>query len=126
MAHGFHRWLDTLVEASHSLAIRWVANPFLELFRNLLDRFPTLWLLDPGFPDHLRALTTAMREGNEDAAIQITREYNQRIDGELLRVLAALVALRRRAAKRGDLTDDDNPLADPLSVLGAVGATDSA
>jgi GntR family transcriptional regulator, transcriptional repressor for pyruvate dehydrogenase complex len=100
IAHGFHRWVDTLVDASHSLAIRWVANPFLELYRKLLDRFPTLWLLDPAFPDHLRTLMTAMREGNEEAAIDATRRYYEHIDSELIRVLDALLSLRRRAALR--------------------------
>ncbi len=107
IAHGFHRWVDTLVDASHSLAIRWVANPFLELYRKLLDRFPTLWLLDPAFPDHLRTLMAAMREGNEEAAISATREYYERIDSELIRVLDALLSLRRRAALRDHEADTD-------------------
>lgn len=105
IAHGFHRWVDTLVDASHSLAIRWVANPFLELYRKLLDRFPTLWLLDPGFPDHLRTLMTALRDGDEDAAIAATRQYYEHIDSELIRVLDALLSLRRRAAKRDHDSD---------------------
>lgn len=114
IAHGFHRWVDTLVDASHSLAIRWVANPFLELYRKLLDRFPTLWLLDPAFPDHLRTLMAAMREGNEEAAISATREYYERIDSELIRVLDALLSLRRRAALRDHEADTDtaSPQAD--------------
>ncbi|HEY5962102.1 MAG TPA: FCD domain-containing protein, partial [Polyangiaceae bacterium] len=117
IAHGFHRWVDTLVDASHSLAIRWVANPFLELYRKLLDRFPTLWLLDPGFPDHLRTLMLALRSGNEDAAISATRQYYEHIDSELIRVLDALLSLRRRAAKRdtGSALDNAEPLLDELA-----------
>jgi GntR family transcriptional regulator, transcriptional repressor for pyruvate dehydrogenase complex len=118
IAHGFHRWVDTLVDASHSLAIRWVANPFLELYRKLLDRFPTLWLLDPGFPDHLRTLMTALREGNEEAAIAATRHYYEHIDSELIRVLDALLSLRRRAALRDHESDggtEENPLLDEVS-----------
>lgn len=107
IAHGFHRWVDTLVDASHSLAIRWVANPFLELYRKLLDRFPTLWLLDPGFPDHLRTLMNALRAGDEEAAISATRHYYEHIDSELIRVLDALLSLRRRAAKRDHDAEGD-------------------
>jgi GntR family transcriptional repressor for pyruvate dehydrogenase complex len=112
IAHGFFRWVDALVDASHSLAIRWVANPFLELYRKLLDRFPTLWLLDPGFPDHLRTLMVALRHGDEEAAIAATRQYYEHIDSELIRVLDALLSLRRRAAKRdiASQLDDSEPL----------------
>jgi GntR family transcriptional regulator, transcriptional repressor for pyruvate dehydrogenase complex len=123
IAHGFHRWVDTLVDASHSLAIRWVANPFLELYRKLLDRFPTLWLLDPAFPDHLRTLMAAMRDGNEEAAISATREYYERIDSELIRVLDALLSLRRRAALRDHEADADNESPPAVTVEAAPNET---
>ncbi|HMA95912.1 MAG TPA: GntR family transcriptional regulator [Polyangiaceae bacterium] len=113
IAHGFHRWIDALVDSSHSLAIRWVANPFLELYRKLIDKFPTLWLLDPAFPDHLRTLMTAFREGNEEAAIATTRSYYERIDGELIRVLAALMSFRRVAARR-DESNHEVPVEDAI------------
>jgi len=112
IAHGFHRWVDALVDASHSQAIRWVANPFLELYRDLIDRFPALWVLDPGFPDHLRSLMQAFREGNEEEALVTTRQYYERVDSELLRLLDALLSLRRRAAARG---------ADPSQVIVPAG-----
>src|SRR5438045_2851714 len=38
IAHGFQRWLDALIEAGHSVAVRWIANPFLDAYRELLDR----------------------------------------------------------------------------------------
>jgi GntR family transcriptional repressor for pyruvate dehydrogenase complex len=102
IAHGFHRWLDTLVDASHSLAIRWVANPFLELYRKLIDRFPTLWVLDPGFPSYLQQLLEAFRNGDEEGSIAATRQYYEHLDHELLRLLDALLSLRKRAATRDD------------------------
>jgi GntR family transcriptional repressor for pyruvate dehydrogenase complex len=103
IAHGFHRWLDTLVDASHSLSVRWVSNPFLELYRKLIDRFPTLWVLDPGFPGHLSQLMEAMRRGDEEAAIDATRQYYEHLDHELIRLLDALLSLRKLAASRDDL-----------------------
>ena len=98
IAHGFHRWIDALVEASHSLSIRWLANPFLELYRDLIDRFPTLWLLDPGFPDHLRQLMESFRAGDEELAIATTRKYYEGVDRELIRLLDALLSLKRHTA----------------------------
>jgi GntR family transcriptional repressor for pyruvate dehydrogenase complex len=102
LAHGFHRWLDALADASHSLAIRWVGNPFLELYRQLIDRFPTLWVLDPGFPSHLTKYMAAMRRGDEEAAVAATKEYYGHLDHELLRLLDALLSLQRRALARDE------------------------
>jgi GntR family transcriptional repressor for pyruvate dehydrogenase complex len=98
IAHGFHRWIDALVEACHSLTIRWVANPFLELYRDLIDRFPTLWLLDPAFPDHLRQLMQAFRSNDEERGIAATRKYYESVDTELIRLLDALLSLKRHVA----------------------------
>jgi len=105
VAHGFHRWLDALVDASRSLAVRWVANPFLEMFRNLIDRFPSLWLLDPRFPQHLRELLEAFSRGDEESAIKTTREYYEHVDHEMIRLLDALLSLRRRAQSRDDTAE---------------------
>ncbi len=100
IAHGFHRWLDALVEASHSLAVRWVANPFLELYRDVIDRFPSLWVVDPAFPGHLKHLMIAFREGSEERALETTRAYYKRVDAELLHLLDAMLTLKRRVANR--------------------------
>jgi GntR family transcriptional regulator, transcriptional repressor for pyruvate dehydrogenase complex len=99
-AHGFHRWLDTMVDCSRSLALRWMANPFLEMYRKLIDRFPTLWVMDPGYPAHLRELMAAFRAGDEEAAIKTTREYYERVDNEIIRLLDVLLSLKRRAEAR--------------------------
>ncbi|MGC4068994.1 MAG: hypothetical protein QM784_30975 [Polyangiaceae bacterium] len=80
-----------------------MSNPFLELYRKLIDRFPTLWVLDPGFPGHLSQLMEAMRRGDEEAAIDATRQYYDHLDHELIRLLDALLSLRKLAASRDDL-----------------------
>lgn len=92
MAHGFQRWLDALIDAGHSVAIRWIANPFLEAYRDLLDRFPTLWVLDARFPSHLREFLRALESGNEEATVSAVRSYYQKIDAAVLRTLAELRA----------------------------------
>lgn len=46
IAKGFQRWLEALIDAGHSVAMRWVANPFLDSFRELLERFPEVWVMD--------------------------------------------------------------------------------
>jgi DNA-binding GntR family transcriptional regulator len=87
IAHGFHRWLDGLIDAGHSVAIRWIANPFLEAYRDLLDRFPALWVLEPSFPQHLRAFIAAVEAGDEARAIEVTRTYYRRVDRAFMQAL---------------------------------------
>lgn len=96
MAHGFQRWLDALIDAGHSVAIRWIANPFLEAYRDLLDRSPALWVLDARFPNHLREFLDALEAGNEEGIVAAVRTYYHSIDEALLKTLAEL-----RASSRG-------------------------
>ena len=91
IAHGFQRWLDALLDAGHSVAVRWIANPFLDAYRELLDRFPALWMLEPSFPQHLRDLVMTLEAADEEKSIAVTREYYHRVDTMLMRALASLV-----------------------------------
>lgn len=81
IAKGFQRWLEALIDSAHSVAIRWVANPFLESYREVLERFPALWVLDSNFADHLRQFHAAFEAGNVDVALSILRTYYERVDG---------------------------------------------
>lgn len=83
VARGFQRWLDALIDAGHSLIVRWFANPMLDAYRDMVERYPSLWVLEPSFPKHLRDVTRAISDGDEDAAIQATRAYYVRVDGAL-------------------------------------------
>jgi DNA-binding FadR family transcriptional regulator len=97
VARGFHRWLDALIDAGHSVAIRWIANPFLESYRDLLDRYPTLWVLDPSFPAHLRDYLLALQRGDEEGAIEAMRTYYRRIDGAFMGVVRGMMSGRGSA-----------------------------
>lgn len=98
VAKGFHRWLDALVDAGHSTAMRWVANPFLRALRHLLDKLPMLWILEPSFPAHLREVIAAIEAGDEEAALVTTRNYYKRVDAQLLELLNRVVAATRPAS----------------------------
>src|SRR6478736_4449565 len=89
LAHGFQRWLDALIEAGHSVAVRWIANPFVDAYRELLDRFPALWVLEPSFPQHLRDVASSIERGEEEGAVVALRGYYQRVDTMLMRALAS-------------------------------------
>jgi GntR family transcriptional repressor for pyruvate dehydrogenase complex len=83
VARGFQRWLDALIDAGHSLIVRWFSNPMLDAYREMLERYPSLWVLEPSFPKHLRDVIRAISEGDEQAAIAATRAYYSRVDGAL-------------------------------------------
>jgi GntR family transcriptional regulator, transcriptional repressor for pyruvate dehydrogenase complex len=94
IAHGFQRWLDALIDAGHSVAVRWIANPFLDAYRDLMDRFPALWVLEPTFPRHLRDLITNIEAGNEEQAIEVLRGYYHRVDASLIQALGGVFERR--------------------------------
>src|SRR6185436_7012065 len=75
IAHGFQRWLDALIEAGHSVAVRWIANPFLDAYRELLDRFPALWIFEPSCPEHIRYGGTTFEASDKTDALTATRDY---------------------------------------------------
>lgn len=87
VARGFQRWLDALIDAGHSLAVRWFANPMLDAYRDLLERFPSLWVLEPSFPDHLREVIAALSDGDEERAVYVTRTYYEKVDRALRNIL---------------------------------------
>ncbi len=87
VGHGFQRWLDALIDAGHSVSIRWIANPFLEAYRDIIDRYPALWVLEPSFPQHLKDFIAALADGDEERAIDVTRKYYRRVDDAFMRAL---------------------------------------
>jgi GntR family transcriptional regulator, transcriptional repressor for pyruvate dehydrogenase complex len=91
VARGFQRWLDALIDAGHSVTVRWFANPMLDSYRDLLERFPALWVLEPSFPEHLRDVIAALEDGDEERAVRATRRYYQRVDSALAPLLQSAV-----------------------------------
>jgi DNA-binding FadR family transcriptional regulator len=83
VARGFQRWLDALIDAGHSLMVRWFANPMLDAYRDMVERYPSLWVLEPSFPKHLRDVIRAISDGDEQKAIDATRAYYTKVDGAL-------------------------------------------
>jgi DNA-binding FadR family transcriptional regulator len=96
IAHGFQRWLEALIDAGHSVAVRWIANPFLDAYRELMERFPALWVLEPTFPKHLRKFLVALQNGEEPRAIEVIRDYYVRIDARVIEALGGVIASRDR------------------------------
>jgi GntR family transcriptional regulator, transcriptional repressor for pyruvate dehydrogenase complex len=108
IGHGFQRWLDALVDAGHSVAVRWIANPFLEAYREIIDRFPALWVLEPSFPQYLREFNAALETADAERAISLSRVYYQRVDGAFMHALKAIMSHRKSGpfASGGPLEED--------------------
>ncbi len=103
IGRGFQRWLDALIDAGHSVAIRWVANPYLEAYRHLIERYPAVWVLEPSFPTHLTDFLRAMRASDEAGAIEVTRAYYERVDGKVFEAMATAVGgLQQKPAPSED------------------------
>jgi DNA-binding GntR family transcriptional regulator len=59
----------------------------LDAYRDMVERYPSLWVLEPSFPKHLRDVIRAISDGDESAAIEATRAYYVRVDGAIRRSL---------------------------------------
>jgi GntR family transcriptional repressor for pyruvate dehydrogenase complex len=115
VARGFSRWLDVLVEAGHSVSVRWIANSLFDALRDTLERFPNLWVLEPTFPDYLTGLVKALRGSDEESAARITRSYYERVDRQLMALLHGLagVAAAPPEAARTEPAEEPEPASDP-------------
>ena len=78
-------------DAAHSVALRWIANPLLDASRDLLDRFPALWIFDDTYPDYLQSYLRALRKEDEEGAIKAVRSYFKRVDAVILDTLKAML-----------------------------------
>src|SRR4029079_5214313 len=114
VSRGFHRWLDALIDAGHSVGIRWSSDPVLDASRDLLARFPSLWILEPSFPDHLRDFIDALNAGDEERAIETTRAYYRRVDAAFMKVLEGTMSLRVTPTP-GAVESDNRPSSRPPS-----------
>jgi len=99
VARGFQRWLDVLVEAGHSVSVRWIAISLFDALRDTLERFPNLWVLEPTFPEYLTGLVRALRTGDEEGAVTTTRAYYERVDQKLMALLHALAGITAPSAR---------------------------
>lgn len=91
VARGDLRWHRALVEAAHSLTIRWMANTFLDVYRGFILRFPHFWILHPEYPGFLGDVIGALRERDPARAVSTTRNYYQMIDARMIETLEALL-----------------------------------
>ncbi len=80
-------WLEALVDAAHSLPLRWAANPLLAAVRDLLTRLPHLFPLEPSFTAYTKGVVAGIQARDAKAALGAARVFHLGIDEQLRRAL---------------------------------------
>jgi DNA-binding FadR family transcriptional regulator len=93
-----HAYLDALVDAAHSLPMRWVANPLLGATRDLLLRQSHMMLWSPSFADMAAEVNAAIALNDVERARAACARFHHEVDA-VLRVL--LTPLAERGALHG-------------------------
>ncbi len=82
--------VDAFFDAAHSLTFRWIANSLLEVAREIVERFPALWIQDPTYPTVIETLITALRERDGDLAAETLLNYYIKTDAVLVDLLGQI------------------------------------
>ena len=106
LAHGDVLWLDAIVDAAHSLTLRWLANSILVVFGGFAERFSAFWILDPTYPDHLRAFQGALARRDGTAARDQLRGYYAKTDARVMELIGPV--LEQAMDAPDDLGGDDD------------------
>ena len=84
--------VESLVEAANSITARWIANSFVDVYRQLASGARALWLFHPGFPEYLDGLRDALQRRDDERAKSLTRDYYAQSDEMVIRALRAMTA----------------------------------
>ncbi|MDH5490704.1 MAG: GntR family transcriptional regulator [Myxococcales bacterium] len=76
-------FLDALVEASHNLPLRWVANPLLAAVGDLISRRAEILLFEPSFADYAAGVRAALAGRQPEEGVRITRAFHAGVDAQL-------------------------------------------
>lgn len=90
VAQAQDRWLEALVDAAHSIPLRWAANPLLAAVRDLLERQPALMPMQPSFTAYATAVLAGLERQNGKAAVAAARAFHEACDRDLRALLGPL------------------------------------
>jgi GntR family transcriptional repressor for pyruvate dehydrogenase complex len=92
--------VDAFFDASHSLTFRWIANSLLSVAREIVERFPALWIQDPTYPEVIATLVAALRARDGDRAADILHTYYLKTDAVLVDMLETIAKRAGEAPQR--------------------------
>lgn len=84
----FHEYL---LDASHSLSVRWMANSLIRVYREFIQRYPGIWRLSQDHFTYLQELMAALRGGDAEetrAVVQRHLEASDQIVSAMVRMYA--------------------------------------
>ncbi len=85
-------WMNALIDAAHSVTVRWIANSFLEVFEAIITRMPALWVMDAGYADWIDDVLEAFEKGQGARAAELLDAYFSRTDASLRLLLDQILA----------------------------------
>lgn len=91
-------WFAAMAEASHNLAISWIANPMIAGMTDVMHRWPELIVFEPSFAQYASELLSAVSARDVDRALTLTRQYYGAIDASVRAMLEPLVRSMAPAA----------------------------
>ncbi|MDP6943231.1 MAG: GntR family transcriptional regulator [Myxococcota bacterium] len=97
--------IDAFFDAAHSLTFRWIANSLLTVAREMVERFPALWVEDATYPTVVRTLVEAIGEQDGDRAAETLMAYYTKTDlvlvDQLRRVAGRALAVKAMRGASG-------------------------
>ena len=82
--------VDAFFDASHSLTFRWIANSLLSVAREIVERFPALWIQDPTYTEVIATLIAALKARDGERAADILHSYYLKTDAVLVEMLKTI------------------------------------
>lgn len=105
-------WMNALIDAAHSMTVRWIANSFLEVFEAIITRMPALWVFDAGFADWIDEVLEAFEKGQSARAAELLNTYYKRTDANLRLLLSQLLIKEAPAPDAPDPEAGENHAGD--------------
>ncbi|MCA9529895.1 MAG: winged helix-turn-helix transcriptional regulator [Myxococcales bacterium] len=99
-------WLGALLDATHNVPARWIANPLIDAVAELVARYPALVLLEPSFGDMAGEVTRALAARDHAAALSELSAFYDAVDRRLVQLAAAARAARAGTARAAGVGDE--------------------
>lgn len=90
LMRGDIAFVNAIVDAAHSLAVRWVANTLIGVYARFAESANAFWIMEPSFPEYLETVCTSISQGDGPKAAQGARDYFDRVDARLMEIIEKL------------------------------------
>lgn len=93
-------FVDAIVDASHSLAVRWVANTLMTVYERFAESAHAMWIMEETYPVYLSAVCDHIESGQADRAAASVQSYFNRVDARLVEIIDKLSKLPPHEGKQ--------------------------